>query len=384
MKTLKIAWMACILLALLAPPAARAASVQDEWTGVARIVAVGDIHGDYDRYVEVLRAAGIIDRRSNWIGGRTHLVQLGDVPDRGPGTRRIMDLLMKLERQAAKADGHVHVLIGNHETMNLYGDLRYVIPEEFAEFRTAQSARTRQAFYELETANLKKKAEAAGTTFAPEEEFRKRWEDEHPPGFFEHRFAYGPDGDYGRWIRDHNAVIRINDTLFVHGSICAKYAGTPIREINETVRRELADFALLDGGIVRDNEGPLWCRDLAYGDEEALEEHVDTVLRNAGVRRIVIGHTPTLSTVLPRFQGKVVMADVGLSRYYGGPPACLVIEKDVPFTLHRGKMLRLPSDGGEGLLQYLRSAAELDPRPSPIEKLIRILQARMIPAAANP
>ncbi len=376
--------MLCALLTLSLLQPALASGVEDEWTGVQRIVAVGDIHGDYDRYIEVLRAAGVINPRNNWSGGKTHLVQIGDVPDRGPNTRKIMDFLMKLEKQASKAGGQVHVLIGNHEAMNIYGDLRYTIPEEFAEFRTSDSAGIRRTFYEREIDERRKQAEAAGTTFEPDEEFRKKWEEEHPLGFFEQRFAYGPNGSYGQWIRSHNAVIRIDDTLFLHGGICPKYAGMPIRVINDTVRRELEDFALLNGGIVRDSEGPLWCRELAQGDEQLLAEHVDTVLKDFGVRRIVIGHTPTMTTVIPRFQGKVVMADVGLSKYYGGPPACLVIDKGVPQTLHRGKLLPLPSDSGEGLLNYLRSAAALDPQPSPIEKLIEELQARMTAPTAKP
>ena len=56
------------------------------WQGVERIVAVGDIHGDYGNYIEVLRAAGLVDKKGKWSGGKTHLVQTGDIPDRGPDT----------------------------------------------------------------------------------------------------------------------------------------------------------------------------------------------------------------------------------------------------------------------------------------------------------
>ena len=112
--------------------AARMFAGQAEWTGVERVVAVGDVHGDYGGFVEVLRSAGVIDQKLRWTGGKTHLVQTGDVPDRGADSRKAMDLLMNLEKQAAKAGGQVHALIGNHEAMNLYGDLRYTVPGEFA------------------------------------------------------------------------------------------------------------------------------------------------------------------------------------------------------------------------------------------------------------
>ena len=58
------------------------------WEGVERIVAIGDIHGDYTNYITTLRAAGLINKREKWAGGKTHLVQTGDLPDRGPDSRR--------------------------------------------------------------------------------------------------------------------------------------------------------------------------------------------------------------------------------------------------------------------------------------------------------
>jgi hypothetical protein len=104
---------------------------------------------------------------------------------------------------------------------------------------------------------------------------------------------------------------------------------------------------------------------------------VEAALKSYGVRRIVIGHTTTLTTVIPRFGCRVIMADVGISEVYGGPPACLVVEGETAFALHRGKKLQIPCDGGEGLLAYLRSAASLDPQPSPIQKAIQELEKKL-------
>src|ERR1700694_2667389 len=97
---------------------------EDTFEGVQRIVAIGDIHGDYGRFVELLRSAQVVDRNNAWAGGATHLVVTGDFLDRGPAPRQVMDLLIELEPQAEKAGGHVHALIGNHEAINIYGDLR--------------------------------------------------------------------------------------------------------------------------------------------------------------------------------------------------------------------------------------------------------------------
>ena len=110
---------------------------QDSAVGVSRIVAVGDVHGDFAQFTTVLRQAGVIDAKNRWAGGQTHLVQAGDVPDRGPDSRQVMDLLMELTPQAEKAGGQVHALIGNHEAMRALGDLRYVSPGEYEAFRTS-------------------------------------------------------------------------------------------------------------------------------------------------------------------------------------------------------------------------------------------------------
>ena len=136
-----------ILLLFLTLPADWAVAGQDVWKGVERIVAIGDVHGDYEQFVALLDSAGLINAKQEWTGGKTHLVQTGDVLDRGPESRKVMDLLMRLEREARKAGGYVHALIGNHEAMNMYGDLRYVSPEEYAAFRDEKSEKKRDLFY---------------------------------------------------------------------------------------------------------------------------------------------------------------------------------------------------------------------------------------------
>jgi hypothetical protein len=139
--------LAAVMLLFGCATAPAPALAQSEWSGVERVVAIGDLEGAYEKYLDMLRTAGLIDDRGDWIGGRAHLVQLGDVPDRGPNSRAIMDHLMRLERQAQRAGGRVHALIGNHEAMNVEGDLRYVHPGEYAAFATRNSERVREQFY---------------------------------------------------------------------------------------------------------------------------------------------------------------------------------------------------------------------------------------------
>jgi hypothetical protein len=368
-------------LALVFVAAPGSLQAKDEWDGVERVVAIGDVHGDYDQFVRLLRSAQLIDAKDRWTGGKTHLVQTGDVPDRGPGTRRILDLLMRLEREARKAGGYVHPLIGNHEAMNMYGDLRYVVAGEYESFKTPRSEELRQLLYEQHVETLKKTPPESGLPVF-DEAYRRKWEAERPLGFVEHRLAFAPDGKYGKWIRSQNAVIRINDSLFMHGGLGPAYAALSVAQINQQVQTELKDFSKLPQGMVMDPQGPLWYRGLAQDEEAGLRDHLEQVLGRLGAKRIVLGHTPQPGAVLSRFGGKVLLIDVGLSAAYGGNLACLVIEKGQLYALHRGEKLPLPSDAaGDEYLAYLRRAASLDPAPSRLLGVITALEQGLKPVS---
>ncbi len=340
---------------------------QDVWTGIERVIAIGDVHGDYEEFAQVLASAGLIDGNGNWTGGKTHLVQTGDILDRGPDSRAVMDLLIKLEKQAAQAGGAVHCLIGNHEAMNVYGDLRYVSPAEFAAFANSTGSAGRQA-------SLGQGITAPATPLA-----NPQPPQEQVPGLTELRAAFGPEGEYGKWLRGLNAVIKIDRTLFAHAGLGPKYADWDIDRINDEVRGELTDFTRLHGGIVTDEDGPLWYRGLAKGDEAQLAPLVDRLLKHFDVDRIVVGHTYAGGAVMPRFNGKVILVDTGIPRVYDntGKIACLEIDKGQPVALHRGQKLPLPADeNGPDMLRYLKAAAALDPQPSPLSPEIEKLEKK--------
>lgn len=341
--------------------------------GVERVVAVGDVHGDAGQLLETLRSAGLVDAAGDWIGGKARLVQTGDVPDRGPDTRKALDLLMKLETQAREAGGRVHCLIGNHEAMLLYGDYRYLSEGEIAAFRDKDSEKAREEWYQ----EHQKEDFPAGRRPTFDAAYRRRWLAERPLGLAELRRAYGPAGAYGKWIRGNDTVVRIDRTLFLHGGISPKYAEWTLPRINEQVRAELADFTKLPDGIVQDDEGPLWYRGLALRDERFMDAHVDRILAAFDCDRIVIGHTTTTGAVLSRFGGRVILIDVGMSRFYDprGRVACLRIDQGRPVALHRGRPLTLPRDEGKDRLRYLKEAAALDPAPSPLQKAVEDLEA---------
>lgn len=350
------AWLALVLVA----SAPEAGPPQDTFTGVDRIVAVGDVHGGFDEFVSILRAAGVVDRGHRWSGARTHLVQTGDLLDRGAGSRKVMDLVMRLEREARAAGGRVHALIGNHEVMNLTGDLRYTSAAEYAAFAAPRSPEFRERAYRA----------VADPARKDDPTYREQWEREHPLGWVEHREAFGPRGRYGQWIREHNTVVRINDYLFLHGGIGPPLSSTSVRDLNERLRAEIHRADVPKDGLAVGRDGPLWYRGLAQGPETDLRSHVQGLLTTHAVSHIVIGHTTTPGAVVPRFGGAVLLIDVGLSHHYGARAACLTVQRRAPFALHRGRLLLLPPPRADGLLTYLRAAASLDPAPSPLLPLI--------------
>lgn len=363
MKILYRLLLAFIALLALALPAAAQANAQ--WTGVSRIVAIGDLEGDYEKFTDMLRTAGVIDARGSWSGGQTHLVQLGDIPDRGPNSRMIMDLLMRLEPQAQRTGGRVHALIGNHEAMNVYGDLRYVHPGEYAAFATSRSARVRNQYYQQYIRGLRRNPPESGLpTF--DAAHRAQWDSEHPLGWVEHRQAWGPRGRYGRWIASHNAVVRINDTLFLHGGLGPAFAAVARPTMNSAVSVALTgrpEPAYPD--ILENQEGPLWYRGLSQNDEAAETPNLENVLRSQGVARVIVGHTKVTSTVLPRFNGRVLVADIAVPRGHSDPHAFLIFETGAWTTLHRGQRVPLTVSTPQQICAYLRQIVALDNNTGP-------------------
>ena len=61
------------------------------------------------------------------------------------------------------------------------------------------------------------------------------------------------------------------------------------------------------------------------------------VLNAYGAKRIVIGHTPTLSGISVLHGGKLIRIDTGISKFYGGTPSYLEIIGDqvTPHTVKR-------------------------------------------------
>lgn len=351
------------------------------------LIVIGDVHGDFDDFVGILQHTGLIDDQHHWAGGKITFVQTGDLIDRGPKPREVMDLLISLEQEAPKAGGKVVALMGNHEMMNLMGDLRYVTPENFASYADGESENRRKTAY-AEYAAWRKAhsqllAELEQPVLAVTEE---EWMTRHPAGFLEHREAFGPNGVYGKWLRQRFAVARIGGMIFLHGGISPKVASMKLDDINDHIRKEIKEFddtrkdliadklilpyftlqemvavvraemiserkghALTSGAIqgraerlltlstwlsVRE-DGPLWFRGYDQWSDGEGAPQVEKILEGYKATNLIVAHTVQKTAhIRPRFGGKVMLIDTGmLSTYYtGGKASALEIRDDNRFT----------------------------------------------------
>ena len=362
-----------LVLALVMPGALPVSAADWHVEGAERVVALSDVHGAYEAMVETLTTVGLIDASQKWVGGRAHLVIVGDLLDRGPRSRDAMDLLMRLEDEAMAAGGRVHVLIGNHESMNMIGDLRYVSKDEYAAFAGDETAEQRERWF------------AAYARRAPESvdpnALRERFDATFPAGYFALRDAFGPDGHYGQWLLGKSVIAVINGTAFVHGGLSPLVGRIGLDGVNNGLRKELAAYieavdTLMEAEVLlpTDNyydhekivngtvapmdappevlaamdtlrklanaslftsEGPLWYRGNVACSPIIEKHRVEETLAAIGAERVVIGHTPTPGRqVLQRFDGRVVEVDTGMLKpYYKGSGHAFVL-RDGELTVY--------------------------------------------------
>jgi hypothetical protein len=286
-----------------------------------------------------------------------------------------MDLLMRLEPEALAAGGTVHVLIGNHESMNLIGDMRYVSKDEYLAFADDETAEERERW-------LASYAVRQGGS-ADNEVLRNRFDEQFPPGFFALRRAFAPDGHYGKWLLSKPVIVVINGTAFVHGGLSPAVVDFGLDGINGDLKSQLGEYVraqhvLIDAGLLlptdsfydtlpiadaflpKINEkeqvleaigtikrlsssellardGPLWYRGNVSCSPIIEEHRVSDALNAIGAERVVVGHTPTPTrSVLQRFRGRLIEIDTGmLADYYRGSGNALVLAGDSVTVLNQ-------------------------------------------------
>lgn len=277
--------------------------------GVRRLVALSDVHGQHALTVRLLQANGVLDADGDWAFGDGHMVLVGDVFDRGPAVNEILWLLYRLEQQAREAGGGLHLLLGNHETMVLYRDLRYVHDRYFRTTNTLDIA---------------------------------------------YADLYGSETVLGNWLRSRPVIARIDDMLFLHGGISPEFLalGVGNEEANDRYReslglprertREDPRYAPLYDG----STSPIWYRGYFNGD--VLDNAgVDALARRLGVKHIVVGHT-SREHVESHHGGTVIAVDSSIKNGESGE--LLFVEDG---TMSRGLLdgsrlpLRVAGPGGD-------------------------------------
>ncbi len=237
----------------------------------ARLVAIGDVHGDLSAARAALRAAGAIDDGDRWIGGELVIVQTGDILDRGDDESKIFELLARLSAEAQKAGGAIVLLNGNHELMNVARDFRYVTPAGMTDFGGDRQK------------------------------------------------AFDPGGPWAKRLAQHNIVAIIGDTVFSHAGVVGDWA-TKVDAANLDSRCWLDGQA---GGpseppaALASEDSPVWTR--AYGFDMVDCGALNHALERLGAKRMVVGHTPQQRGVTSACSGALWRIDVGLAKHYGGP-----------------------------------------------------------------
>lgn len=246
------------------------------------VAALGDLHGDLDATKRVLRLVGAIDEQDAWSGGAMVVVHTGDSVDRGDDDRAVVEFLDALKPKAKAAGGELIATLGNHEMMNVAGDFRYVTPAAFEDF---VSDGGRGA-------------------------------------------AFGPGGPYARRFAERPIMVRVGDTLFVHGGILPKHVAYGLDRMDRELRDWMLAKRLTPPDIVAANDGPLWTRVYSLEGGDADCASLSEVLTALNAKRMVVGHTVQAGGVTSACDGKVWRIDVGMSKAYGGQIQAIEIRGD--------------------------------------------------------
>ena len=272
----------------------------DAVPGTKPMFVVADTHGEFEIATELLIRHRIIDEKLSWSFGKGQLVFLGDVFDRGPNHTELLWLIYKLEAEAARAGGAVHLVLGNHETMVLLGDDRYLHPK-----------------YQQSTRTLNAPSYAA---------------------------LWGTNSILGRWLRTRASVMKIGDYLCVHGGLGPELVTRKLTLdiINATVRDALHSRHALPQPLAENltfitgPDGPLWYRGYfdktGSGSTQATNADVTAVLKHFEAKRILVGHT-RVPTITPLYDGKVIAVQVypHLDKHTGAPVMESLLIRDGEF-----------------------------------------------------
>jgi hypothetical protein len=292
----------------------------------------------------------------------------------------VLDLLMRLEHEARAVGGRAQLVLGNHEIMNLTGELDYVASEDYAAYAAEESPAERAAALA--------RFRAARPGAAPDDVVTAEFARRYPPGFFAQRAAFASGGRYGAWLVRQPVLLVVGDTVFVHGGLPAGLAGKSAADVNAeysaAVREYLATFDVLvaAGALHAEDafgERPAladryladaqragtkvsasvrtavdrlrelaasgvfgvsavyWYRGTVSCSEPIERDRLARVFASLRAKRVVVGHTPTpTARILSRFDGMVLRVDTGMQQR-GGRPSALVLDDGGATAIYAGE-----------------------------------------------
>lgn len=279
-----------------------------------RIIVIGDIHGDFDKLIKCLIIANVINNKHEWIGEEgTYIVQVGDqidscrptnnycnVEDKTDNSDKaedilILEFLTNLHRQAEKKKSGVYSLIGNHELMNVEGDMTYVSYKNLIDTKLG---------------NIKN-----------DDIFQAR------------KNAFKPGSKYANFLACTRPMsIVIGDNLFVHAGIIPEIAKKyNIEDMNKLLQLYLLGFLknknlekeeldIIETIFNSPNESPLWNRVFGSSnniDSETCDKYLNPLKEFYQVGKIYVGHTPQIKNgITSTCNEKIWLTDVGLSKVF--------------------------------------------------------------------
>ena len=267
-------------------------SETSHFENVSNIAAISDIHGQFDLFINLMKAQNIIDENLDWNFGDGHLVVLGDVFDRGKKVTETLWYLFFLEKQAQLSGGKVHVLLGNHELMVLHQDVTYINPK----YRYTSGA-LRTPYPDL----------------------------------------FNSETVLGKWLLSKNVGISINDIAFVHGGFSQRVLEKE-KSLN-TINKIFKEKILPNRKITKNpsplisllyfDNGPLWYRGYANPDGFDIVT-ADSILHMLDKKRIVVGHT-SMPQIISLHNNKIFLIDSSIK--FGKTGELLICKND---TFYRG------------------------------------------------
>jgi hypothetical protein len=148
--------------------------------------------------------------------------------------------------------------------------------------------------------------------------------------------------------------------------------------LTEEVIANLREYQPGNSGILEDDFGPLWYRGLSGSEPMAGVETVDAILAYHRIKHVAVGHTVTSGVIWPRYDGKVLMIDTGISRVYGGHIGYLEITPEGLFGGYPNGKVPIPTDES-GLIPYLEKVIALDPENKSLKDRLQELRQPPLP-----